>query len=310
MPPRSLRLGTRGSALARWQAEWVAGRLRALGASIELVEISTRADREQSAPLGRLGAQGVFTKELQRALLEGSVDLVVHSLKDLPTDPVDGLVLAAVPPRGPVADVLVAPGAPGLAELPPRARVGTGSLRRRVQLWHARPDLQMCDIRGNVDTRLRKLLEGQYDALVLARAGLERLGLASDLIYELPLEQMLPAVGQGALGIEARAGDDHTLRLLEQVNDVPSHQAILAERTLLARLRGGCFAPVAAWCRTVAPDSLDLSAVVLSTDGRTRLFAARQGPLAAGPELGIAVAEELLAQGAGTLIQAARGPAA
>ncbi len=306
----SLRLGTRGSALARWQAEWVAGRLRAHGAAIELVEISTRADRQQSAPLGSLGIQGVFTKELQRALLEGAVDLAVHSLKDLPTEPVDGLVLAAVPPRGPVADVLVAPGAPALAELPPRARVGTGSLRRRVQLWHARPDLQMCDIRGNVDTRLRKLLEGHYDALVLARAGLERLGLASDLIYELPLEQMLPAAGQGALGIEARTGDDQTLRLLERLDDVPSHQAVLAERTLLAHLRGGCLAPVAAWCRATAPDSLHLSAVVLSTDGKTRLFAARQGPLAEAINLGLAVADALLAQGAGELIQAARGPMA
>ncbi|MCL6502947.1 MAG: hydroxymethylbilane synthase [Pirellulales bacterium] len=310
MADRSLRLGTRGSALARWQAEWVADRLRACGASVELVEISTRADQQPSAPVGSLGSQGVFTKELQRALQQGLVDLVVHSLKDLPTEKVEGLVLAAVPPRGPVADVLVAPGAPSLAGLAPQARVGTGSLRRRVQLWHARPDLQMCDIRGNVDTRLRKLLAGQYDALVLAQAGLERLALATDMVYPLPCDAVLPAVGQGALGIEARLDDQHTLELLKRLDDAPSHAAVRAERALLARLRGGCLAPVAAWCRPRTSNGLHLSAVVLSADGRTRLFTDRQGNLAAPEELGVAAADDLLAQGAAELIQAARGPAA
>lgn len=301
-----LRLGTRGSALARWQAEWVADRLRVQGAAVELVEISTRADRQPAAPLGSLGTQGVFTKELQRALLDHTVDLVVHSLKDLPTEPVAGLLLAAVPPRGPVADVLVAPGAPTLEALPPQARVGTGSLRRRVQLWHARADLQMCDIRGNVDTRLRKLLVGRYDALVLARAGLQRLGLAEDMLHELPLDQMLPAVGQGALGIEVRADDEHTLRLVQPLDDPPSHHAVRAERALLGHLRGGCLAPVAAWCRPVAEGWLRLSAVVLSGDGRVRLVTDRQGPLDIPESLGRAAADELLAQGAAELIRACR----
>jgi hydroxymethylbilane synthase len=303
-----LRLGTRGSALARWQARWVADRLRDHGASIELVEIATRADRHQAAPLGSLGTQGVFTKELQRALQQKQVDLVVHSLKDLPTEGVEGLVLAAVPPRGPVADVLVAPGAPGLGELPPGARVGTGSLRRRVQLWHVRPDLQMCEIRGNVDTRLRKLLEGQYDAIVLAQAGLERLGLAAGMIYPLPWEQMLPAVGQGALAVEARADDAATLRLLDRLDDKPTHHAVRAERALLACLRGGCLAPVAAWCRPEGASGLRLSAVVLSADGRVRLATDRQGAIAAPEDLGKAAADDLLAQGAAELIRAARGP--
>src|SRR5215213_4302116 len=192
--PRTLRLGTRGSTLARWQAEWVAGELRALGHAIELVEIATRGDVDQVVAVEEIGTRGVFTKEIQRALLAGDVDVAVHSLKDLPTELVDGLVLAAVPTRESSADVLVSRNRSTLENLPQGARVGTGSLRRQAQLRHVRPDLQVTDVRGNVDTRLRKLDEGQFDALVLAEAGLRRLQLAGRVSQVFPAEVMLPAV--------------------------------------------------------------------------------------------------------------------
>src|SRR5262245_26312218 len=187
----TLRLGTRGSQLARWQAEWVADRLRQLGQTVEFVEISTHGDVDHARPIEEIGTRGVFTKEIQRALLADNVDLAVHSLKDLPTEPVTGLVLAAVPPRESAADVLVrgpASSRPALslADLPDRALVGTGSLRRQAQLRHVRPDLQTADIRGNVETRLRKLDEGEFDAIVLAEAGLRRLGLDDRITHVLP----------------------------------------------------------------------------------------------------------------------------
>ena len=238
-----LRLGTRSSPLARWQAEWVAARLTERGVAVELVPITTQGD-VKTQPLGQIGGQGLFTKELQRALLDGQIDLAVHSLKDLPTAPVDGLSLAAVPPRESTADVLVSNIVKQIEQLPPSARIGTGSLRRKAQLLHLRPDLQVEEIRGNVDTRLRKLDEGQYDAIVLAEAGLRRLGLAERIVQVIPRSLMLPAVGQGALGIEARADDAATCNLLAPLDDAATHQAVLAERSLLLTLRGGCLAPV------------------------------------------------------------------
>ena len=192
-----LRLGTRGSALALWQAEWIAGRLRELGTAVELIRIQTAGD-VSSQPLQAGGGQGLFTKEIQRALLDDRIDLAVHSLKDLPTEPVPGLVLAAVPPRESCGDVLVSNTARCLADLPPQAIVGTGSQRRRCQLLHHRPDLHVGDIRGNVDTRLRKLDEGEYDAIILAAAGLKRLGWSHRIAEVIPPSVMLPAVGQGA----------------------------------------------------------------------------------------------------------------
>ena len=194
---RTLRIATRGSQLARWQADWVADRLRRSGQTVEIVEIATRGDVDQSEFVGDIGAPGVFTKEIQRAVLAGEADVAVHSLKDLPTDSVEGLVLAAVPMRESPADVLVSPLANSIDALPKGARVGTGSLRRQAQLRHPRPDLQVAAIRGNVETRIRKLDEGQFDAIVLAEAGLKRLGLAERISQVLPWELMLPAVGQG-----------------------------------------------------------------------------------------------------------------
>lgn len=300
-------MGTRASALARWQADWVAARLSALGVAVQLTPVSTRGDREQTGPIGAMGGQGVFTKELQRALLDGEVDLAVHSLKDLPTDAVAGLTLAATPPRGPVGDVLVSRKASAWEELPQGAVIGTGSLRRRTQLWHARPDLRMQDVRGNVETRLRKLSEGQYDALILAEAGLERLGLAGEITQVLPKTLMLPAVGQGALGLEARADDEQVLAALAQLDHPETHAAVRAERAFLAAMRGGCLAPIGAFGR-VESGRLRLSGVVLSPDGARRLLAEAEGELGDAGEVGQAVAADLLAQGGGELIEIARRP--
>ncbi len=243
-----VRLGTRASLLAQWQAQWVAAQLHALGVEVELVPVTTSGDQQQT-PIGAIGGQGVFTKEIQRELLAGRIDLAVHSLKDLPTDAVAGLCLAAIPARAAVADALLSDKYPSLEQLPPGAIVGTGSLRRRAQLLHVRPDLQVRDIRGNVDTRLGKLHAGQYDAVILAEAGLERLGLSGQIAQRLPMAIMLPAVGQGALGLEVRSDDRPTLELIQSLDDADSRAAVSAERAMLAALRGGCLAPVAAWGR-------------------------------------------------------------
>jgi hydroxymethylbilane synthase len=302
---RPLRLGTRASPLARWQADWVAGELRRLGHEVVLVLLSTRGDQVRSAPLGAIGGQGLFTKELQRALLADEIDLAVHSLKDLPTDAVDGLQLGAVPSRAPSADVLVSRRASSLAELPHGATVGTGSLRRRAQLWHLRPDLRLVDIRGNVDTRLRKLDEGEYDALVLAQAGLMRLGLDSQVTQILPDDVMLPAVGQGALGIEIRFADSELAQALSPLDHAETRAAVTAERALLAALRGGCLAPVGAKGEVVA-GKLRLRGVVLGGDGKRRLFSQAEKEPQDAAALGRQLAEELLSHGAAELIAAAR----
>jgi len=306
-----LRIGTRGSALARWQSDWVAAELRRRGHDVELVYIVTAGDQQQQAPIGAMGSLGLFTKEIQRALLEGRIDLTVHSLKDLPTEEVPGLVLTAVPPRAPVADAWLSRDGTAWADVPPGARVGTGSLRRRAQLLHVRPDLKMLDIRGNVDTRLRKLREGQFDAIVLAEAGLRRLGLDDQITGLLPGDMMLPAIGQGALGLETRADDETSRAALAALNDPATHAAVAAERALLARLRGGCLAPIAAWGRCVAGQLL-LHGRVLSADGRVKLEASAAVAATAalspaeGAALGQGVADDLLRQGAAGVIQSAR----
>ena len=230
-----LRIGTRGSPLALWQAHHVAGLLRPR--PVELVEIQTSGDIDRSTSLVQIGGQGVFTKEIQRALLDGRVDVAVHSLKDLPTVEVEGLVLGAVPPRGPTGDALVSLKHRRFEDLPAGAVVATSSLRRRAQLLHRRPDLKLIDIRGNVETRLRKLEEQNLDATILAEAGLVRLGLADRITEILDPSWMLPAVGQGALGLECRAEDD-TLGLLRGLDDAATRQAVLAERAFLRAMGG------------------------------------------------------------------------
>jgi hydroxymethylbilane synthase len=301
-----LRLGTRVSALARWQANWVAQELTARGFQVTLVPITTRGDATPGPAIANLGSPGAFTKELQRALLDNQIDLAVHSLKDLPTDTVRGLVLSAVPARESPADVLLSRSGQPLAQLPGGALVGTGSLRRRAQLLHVRPDLEMRDIRGNVDTRLQKLADGQYDALVLAQAGLKRLGLEARITQVLDCDVLLPAVGQGALGIETRGDDAVTRAAVAQLDDWPTHQAVLAERALLARLCGGCLAPVGAWARPQDDGLLRLDGVVLSADGRKRLAATDSSAVDDAIRLGVTVADRLIAQGAATLIDQSR----
>ena len=307
MTKLQLRLGTRASALARWQAHWVASQLADGDLEIELIPMTTRGDITDRDPIGNIGSPGVFTKELQRALIDGQIDLAVHSLKDLPTDAVEGLVLAAVPERENTFDALISRHGESFEDLPPGAAIGTGSLRRRAQLLHARGDLQMRDIRGNVDTRLQKLTAGQYDAIVLAYAGLKRLGLEQQITQILEPEFVLPAVGQGALAIETRLDDSATRQALAVLNHLPTHQAVTAERTLLAALAGGCLAPIGAWARP-QDQTLRLDAVVLSADGKQRISAWGVANPDEAAELGAKVAGELIAQGASALIQQARHP--
>ncbi len=298
-----LRIGTRGSKLALWQANHVAERLRPLTAPrpVELVVIATAGDQVRDVPLAQIGGEGVFTKEIQRALLDGSVDVAVHSLKDLPTIPVEGLVLAAVPERGPTGDVFVSEKHRRFDDLPRGAVLATSSLRRRAQALHRRPDLKLIDIRGNVETRLRKLHETGIDATLLAEAGLVRLGLATAITEVLDPDWMLPAVGQGALGLECRADDRETLGLVERLNHLPTRRAVLAEREMLRALGGGCQVPMGAVCR-IAGDVLVLRGAVVRANGTQRVEAELSG-LADDPEgIGRRVAGELLARGVGKLL--------
>jgi hydroxymethylbilane synthase len=299
-----IRLGTRGSDLARWQADWVAELLRAAGIQVELVLITTQGDQSRE-PIGAASGQGLFTKEIQRALLDDRADLAVHSLKDLPTQPVDGLQLTAVPRRASCSDVLVSAQAASFDQLAPGARLGTGSMRRRAQLLHARDDLLVRGMRGNVDTRLRQLDRGQFDAIVLAEAGLRRLGLEDRISQVLPRSWMLPAVGQGALGLETRADDLAVREAIAPLNDPDSYHAVLAERSMLDALNGGCLAPIGAWAE-VQHGRLRLRAAVLSADGQQRITAEVAGAPTDAVPIGREVAGQLKAAGAEQLILSAR----
>lgn len=303
-PMSTVRIGTRGSRLARWQAEWVAERLGTLhpGLHVVLVEIKTQGDRDRNSPLAAIGGTGLFTKEIQRALVDSTVEIAVHSLKDLPTQGPTALTLGAVPVREQVADALIAPVHRSLDALPAGATVGTGSLRRRAQLLHARPDLNVVAIRGNVETRLNQALGGTLDAIVLADAGLRRLGLDGHVTTRLGPPRFLPAVGQGALGIECRADDAATLALLAPLDDPATHRAVVAERRTLAELEGGCMIPLAAWARDVE-GGLALDAAVFDPDGRERLCAALVGARDDPDELGRLVAQALRTQGAERLLR-------
>ena len=310
---RILKLGTRSSALALWQSNWVATQLRELGFEIELVKISTSGD-VKSGPIGAIGSQGVFTKEIQRALLDNEVDFAVHSLKDLPTEDIPGLCLTSVPPRESVGDVLVSNEISSFDEIPADALIGTGSMRRKAQLLNQRPDLQVEDIRGNVDTRLQKLDEGAYQAIILAESGLKRLGLTERITHVIDRGVMIPAVGQGALGIECREEDAYVREVLAHLNDLSTFLCVTAERAMLKALRAGCLAPVGAWGQ-LQEDQLHLQGVVLSGTGDQRVDSDSQVDLSdqtaavqveRATALGQAVAESLIAQGATELIAEAR----
>ena len=304
-----IRLGTRASALALWQANWTAAALRKQGFEVEIVELTTTGDTDRR-PLAQVGGEGLFTKRIQEALLADEVDLAVHSLKDLPTIGVPELKLAAVPPREDVHDWLISPDGTSLSDLPQGATVGTGSLRRQAQLLHQRPDLKVSQIRGNVETRLSKLDGGEFDAVVLAAAGVKRLELTDVQGWPIPLEVMLPAVGQAALGLEVRADDEAVEQAVRTLNDEATEMAVLAERSMLRHLLAGCLAPVGGYA-TYEDGSLKLKATVLDRDGVECLF--QIGELS-GKELstddaeglGKEIAEALLSQGAEDLIRQCR----
>ena len=304
----TLRIATRSSPLALWQAEFVAAALRKLADApeVELVHVSTTGDQDRSQPLSEMGGVGVFTREVQRAVLDGRADLAVHSLKDLPTETAEGMQLAAVPERASRFDALILPagnedGIQSILDLPEACRIGTGSLRRKSQLLHARGDLRIEGIRGNVETRLQKLNDGEFDAIVLAEAGLKRLDLANRVSCRLSPPVFYPAVGQGALGIECRADDESTKSLLEMIEDAETRRCVDAERSLLADLEAGCHAPVGALTK-MEGDALTLDAVVLSPDGRKRLQATATQPRDQAIKLGRMVAGTLRQQGADALV--------
>ncbi|HTO89295.1 MAG TPA: hydroxymethylbilane synthase [Thermoanaerobaculia bacterium] len=295
-----LRLGARGSALSLAQANWVA-RFLAGRAEVDIMTIRTTGDR-LSAAGSPIEWKGDFTKELDLALLEGRIDFAVHSLKDVPSSLPQGLELAAVPLREDPSDVLVSQPRRTFGELPPGARLGTSSPRRRAQLLAARPDLQISEARGNVDTRLRRLQEGKWDAIVLARAGLARLGRVSEVCDVFSTEILLPAVGQGALALISRTEDRSTREALSRIDHAGSHREVLAERSLLVTLQAGCHAPVAARAR-VAGTELTLEAGVFAKDGARVLRDSASGPVEEAESLGRGAAERLLARGAAKLLQ-------
>jgi len=300
---RALRIGTRGSALALWQARRIAQALREItGVEPEIVIIRTSGDKFQQTRFSQIGTKGVFIKELEDALLDERIDLAVHSMKDVPTEMPDGLTIAAIGKREDVRDALLSASGATLTSLPQGARIGTSSLRRQSQLLHARRDLRVLELRGNVDTRIEKLKRGDYDAIVLAKAGLDRLGLSGNISQVLPHDVSLPAAGQGAIGIEARTGDAATLHVLTALDHGETRSAVTAERAALAGLGGGCQVPIGAWGR-IENGKLLLDVAVLSPDGIHRMWERVSGPPEEAEGVGRRVAQKLRDGGASALLE-------
>jgi hydroxymethylbilane synthase len=301
-------LGTRGSKLAVQQSEWVQAQLHALAphVSVTLRRIQTSGDKILDVPLAQIGGKGLFVKEIEEALLSGEIDLAVHSMKDVPTELPEGLEILCVPPREDPRDALISRDGWSFKDLPCGARIGTSSLRRQSQFLHARPDLAIAMLRGNLDTRLKKLREGQFDAIVLAAAGLRRLGWAHEITEFLSPQICLPAIGQGALGIEGRQEDSFIRALLSGLNHAPSKTAVLAERALLHRLQGGCQVPIAAHA-TVAGAGVRLEGLVSSVDGKELLRDAAEGTIEDPESIGTQLAERLLSRGGDRILQAIYG---
>jgi hydroxymethylbilane synthase len=329
----TVRIATRGSALALTQSRWVAARIAELcpEVAVELVIIKTEGDLRQDRPLSAMGGRGVFVKAIEDALLEGQADAAVHSLKDMPSELPPGLVLAALPEREDPRDVLVLPAGssgesihrrdaekgrlcasseaggenPNSVELTlplaHGAKVGTSGPRRRAALLHGRPDLCLADVRGNLDTRLRKLDAGEYDALILAAAGLRRMGWAERISFPLPVEWSVPAVGQGALAVETRAGETRLIEQLSGLDHAPTRVCVTAERAALARLRGGCTVPFGAHA-TLAEDTLTIHGMIADPDGTRLIRRSLSGPASDPAALGTRLAESLLAAGGAALI--------
>jgi len=305
--PSLLRIATRKSQLALWQAEHVAALLRDAhaGLNVELVPISTKGDRIQDRSLAAIGGKGLFIKELETALDERRADIAVHSMKDVPSDLPAGFAIGAVLPRADPRDALLTPHAPSIQDLPQGARVGTSSLRRQAQLLAARPDLRIEALRGNVDTRLRRLDEGQLDAIILACAGLIRLGWESRITARLDPKWSLPAVSQGIIGIECRSDDSPTQSLLAVLNDAATRTAMDAERAFAGRLGGSCQSPIAAHA-TLDGDRLRLDGLVAEPDGSRLLRDSLTGSMQAPQSLGEQLAERVLSAGADALLERLR----
>ena len=300
---RHLRIGTRGSLLAKWQAEYVRKRLfSAAGAEAEIIVIKTSGDKFANAPLTQIGGKGIFVKELEDALMEESIDVAVHSVKDIPTEIPPRLSFPAVFRREDVRDCLVSANGATLANLRQGARIGTGSLRRQAQLRHIRPDLDVRDLRGNVDTRLRKAQSGEYDAILLAKAGLDRLGWSDRITETFAPDVFLPAVGQGAIAAECRLSDSEAAEVLASLDDAESRTAIIAERSLLSALQGGCQVPLGAWARTERGE-LILEACVCSVDGSQYVRQRATAPSEQAAALGEHVARLLLESGAQSILE-------
>lgn len=295
---------TRPSVLARWQTQWVIGALKNIHPDLECEEkvITTQGDRVLDRPLPEIGGKGLFTQELESELLSGAVHCAVHSLKDLPVENPAGLAIGCIPARAEVRDALVSKNGYTLATLPQGASIGTSSLRRAAQILSHRPDLRTEPLRGNVDTRIRKALEGQYDAIVLAGAGLTRLGLETHVSEWLPLDQMLPAPGQGALAVQCRADDRSTLDLIAALEDESTRRAVTAERAFLKGLGGGCAVPVAAYAKVESRTTrlIELTGLVISEDGRRAIQVHRAGMDA--HLLGNELAHRAVAQGANEIL--------
>jgi hydroxymethylbilane synthase len=298
---RPLILGTRSSKLALWQSENIRQMLQSVwdGLEIRLITMQTEGDRNLDRSLPEIGGKGLFTLDLEQALLDGKIDLAVHSLKDLPVEEAQGITVGAISKRADARDAWISPSGKSLRELSPDSVVGTSSVRRAAQLLALRPDLIVKPIRGNVDTRIRKVQQGDFDAVILAAAGLQRLGMDEYITAYIPFEQMLPAPGQGALAVQCRAGDNELLDVLKSIDDLPARRAVTAERVFLSTLGGGCSAPVAAYAvengRTLKMDGL-----VASTDGQNliRVYGEDTDP----QKLGAALAEHALSQGAERLM--------
>lgn len=307
---RELVIGTRGSTLALWQAEWVHARLRQLepGLLVSLKQIKTTGDKILDTPLATIGGKGLFVKEIEDALLRGEIDLAVHSMKDVPTRLPDGLEILSIPEREDPRDVLISRDGAMLDRLAAGARIGTSSLRRQAQLLNVRPDLSIHMLRGNLDTRLRKLEAGEYDGILLAAAGLRRLGWADRVTEYLSPDVCLPAIGQGALALEGRADDAFVRELTGRMEHRPTRLAVTAERALLERLEGGCQVPIAAYA-TIEHDRLSMSALVAGVNGSRLIRDSIHGSVDEAHRLGVRLAELLLEHGGGEILREIYGTA-
>ena len=306
----TLVLGTRGSKLAVHQSEWVQTRLRELAPhlTVTLRRIQTSGDKILDVPLAKIGGKGLFVKEIEEALLSGEIDLAVHSMKDVPTELPPGLDLLCIPTREDARDALISRDGTRFKDLPHGAKVGTSSLRRQAQLLQARPDLSISTLRGNLDTRLKKLREGQFDAIVLAAAGLRRLGWENEITEYLSPEISLPAIGQGALGIEGRREDTFVRDVLNRLEHAPTRIMVMAERALLHRLQGGCQVPIAAHA-TLMGSEIVLEGLVASVDGKEVIRDRVKGTVDDPFSVGVQLAERLLARGGERILQAIYGTA-